>query len=110
MVSAIGDRVDMVDPTITPADQFDMSAVAAARYVSKHPSALVRWAKDGVLLRSGDRLYPEARKLPGGWRFSRRALDTFLARLTEDARGAARPSIDHAMHATADAALAAAGF
>lgn len=111
MNTAIADRVEAIDSTIALADEFNMIAGEAARFVKKHPSAPVRWATRGVLLRDGTRIYLEALKTPGGWRFSRAAIMAFLARLTADARGArASTNIDHAEHAAADASCAAAGL
>jgi hypothetical protein len=95
----------------TALDTPTLKPIEIARRLDKHPSAITRWIIKGAALRDGSRIFLEAVRTPGGWNVAPAAMEAFLARLTEDARGRApRPAIDQAEHAAASAALEAAGW
>lgn len=54
-----------------------------------HPATVLRWRSRGVPLSDGTRVYLEGVRYPSGWKFTREALDAFLAAITEDRGGLA---------------------
>jgi hypothetical protein len=61
-----------------PASEVYKSPSVVAHPLQVHPSAVIRWMRNGTVLADGSRVYLKHIRLPGGFRTTQTWLDDFL--------------------------------
>jgi hypothetical protein len=70
--------------TIETRPKLYLAPADIARELDRHPSAVVRWMRQGAILSDGTRLFLRFVRLPGGYRVRPEWLNEFLSGLTAD--------------------------